>query len=477
MDFAALPPEVTSGRMYAGPGSGSMWAAAAAWDGLGAELSSAAAAYRAVVSGLTLGPWLGPSSVSMGAAAALYASWMGSTADQLKQAANQARGAAAAYEAAFAATVPPTLIAENRARLMSLVATNIFGQNTPAIATTETQYAEMWAQDATTMYAYASGSAAASRLTPFTDPPQDTNPAGTEAQTAAVNKATTAAASNPNALRQVVSTVPNVLQALAGDPGDPSVSDVLNVSASGTYVASGVLFILGPLLTGPIGAALPTTSLGLTAPALGAAGAGALLSDGTPAASSLGSAGTLVGLGRGDVSAGLGRAGSIRGLSVPPAWAGATPELARAATVMPAPALVGFPESEIDGIGPGYGGILPGSLMAAAAGGGGAAGGARAAARGSRDSQRGGAGAQPPDETRTRYAAPPAVIPLVTREAGPVAQGQAVRSDPRAQGGEGVLSENLRDEINDLRKQLSELAMERDVLMRSLALWAKGPTQ
>lgn len=32
------------------------------------------------------------------------------------------------------------------------VATNILGQNTPAIAATETQYAEMWAQDAAAMY-------------------------------------------------------------------------------------------------------------------------------------------------------------------------------------------------------------------------------------------------------------------------------------------------------------------------------------
>jgi PPE-repeat protein len=456
--------------MYAGPGSGSMWAAAGAWDGLGAELSSAAATYRAVVSGLTLGPWLGPSSVSMGAAAALYAAWMGSTAEQVKQAANQARAAASAYDAAFAATVPPPLIAENRALLTSLVATNLFGQNTAAIAATETQYAEMWAQDATTMYAYASGSAAASRLTPFTDPPQDTNPAGTEAQATAVNKATTSATTSPTALRQVVSKVPNVLQALAGNPGDPTVSDVLNVTASGTYVASGVLFILGPLLTGPIGAALPATSLGLTAPALGA---GAVLSAGTPTASSVASAGTLVGAGRGDVTAGLGRGGSIRGLSVPPAWAGAAPQLARTATVMPAPALVGLPEPDIEGMGAGYGGILPGSLMAAAAGGGGAAGGARAAARGNRDSQRASAAAQSPDETRTRYGAPPAVIPQVTRGA----QGQAARPDARPQGGGDVLGESLRDEINDLRKQVAELAMERDVLMRSLALWAKGPTQ
>jgi hypothetical protein len=39
--------------------------------------------------------------------------------------------------------------------------------------------------------------------------------------------------------------------------------------------------------------------------------------------------------------------------------------------------------------------------------------------------------------------------------------------------GEGSLSENVRDEINDLRKQVAELAMERDVLTRAAAFWAK----
>ena len=43
IDFGALPPEINSGRMYTGPGSGPMVAAAEAWDGLAAEMHSAAA--------------------------------------------------------------------------------------------------------------------------------------------------------------------------------------------------------------------------------------------------------------------------------------------------------------------------------------------------------------------------------------------------------------------------------------------------
>src|SRR5947209_9932193 len=159
MDFAIFPPEINSGRMYAGPGSGPMLAAAAAWDGLATELNSTAASYRSVISGLSAGPWLGPASVSMAAAAGPYAAWMSSTAAQAEETATQAKAAAAVYEVALAATVAPPLIAANRIRLMALIATNIFGQNTPAIMATEAEYSEMWAQDVAAMYGYAGVSA------------------------------------------------------------------------------------------------------------------------------------------------------------------------------------------------------------------------------------------------------------------------------------------------------------------------------
>src|SRR5579875_3066092 len=131
LDFGLLPPEINSGRMYSGPGPGSMLAAAAAWDGLAAELRSAVASYGSVVAGLTDGAWLGPASTSMAAAVAPYAAWLNTTAAQAEEAASSARAAVGAYETAFAATVPPLGIAANRAQLMALVATNFFGQNSP----------------------------------------------------------------------------------------------------------------------------------------------------------------------------------------------------------------------------------------------------------------------------------------------------------------------------------------------------------
>jgi PPE-repeat protein len=106
MDFAALPPEINSGRMYAGAGSGPMLAAAAAWDTLAAELHSAASSYQSVLAGLIAGPWLGPSSASMAAAAAASGAWMNATAAQVEQTAAQAKMAAATYGTAFADTVP-----------------------------------------------------------------------------------------------------------------------------------------------------------------------------------------------------------------------------------------------------------------------------------------------------------------------------------------------------------------------------------
>ncbi len=52
--------------------------------------------------------------------------------------------------------------------------------------------------------------------------------------------------------------------------------------------------------------------------------------------------------------------------------------------------------------------------------------------------------------------------------------GNWVAKDRRArEGGDGRLSESEREELNRLRRENAELAMERDVLKRSAALWVK----
>ncbi|WP_343709875.1 PPE family protein, partial [Mycobacterium sp.] len=195
--------------MYAGPGPGSMLAAAAAWDKLATELHSTAAAYGSVVAGLAGGPWVGPASAAMAGAAHPYVAWLHTTAAQAEQAAGQATATVDAHSAALAATVPPPLIAANRALLMHLISTNFLGQNTPAIGTTEGQYAEMWAQDAAAMYSYADASATASRLAPFNNPPQTTTPGGQAAQAAstAQTTGTSAGTSAQSTLAQLMSSL------------------------------------------------------------------------------------------------------------------------------------------------------------------------------------------------------------------------------------------------------------------------------
>jgi PPE-repeat protein len=189
MSFMMFPPEVNSALMYAGAGSGPLMAAASAWDELAADLETTATSYQAVVQQLTGGPWLGPSSVQMTSATAPYIAWLQGSSIQAAQTSAQARLAAAAYEGAFDATVPPTVIAANRALLAALVATNFLGQNTPAIAATEALYMEMWFQDGLTMDTYALVSQQATAL-PAQTPAPTTSDGGTSADAAAAAQST-----------------------------------------------------------------------------------------------------------------------------------------------------------------------------------------------------------------------------------------------------------------------------------------------
>jgi PPE-repeat protein len=198
-------------------------AAASAWDSVAAEMGTAATGYSSVITELTGAPWLGPASRAMTAAVTPYVSWISAAAAQAEETASQARAAAAAYETAFTLTVPPPVIAANRVLLMTLIATNFFGQNTPAIAATEAQYMEMWAQDAAAMYGYAGSSALATELSQFIDPPNTTTPEAVGGQSAAVAQASATPAGHSaqtaaSAVTQLLASVPQALQHLSAAP-------------------------------------------------------------------------------------------------------------------------------------------------------------------------------------------------------------------------------------------------------------------
>lgn len=180
-DFA-VPPEITSGRIYAGPGEGSLLEAAASWSSVAVELESFATGYQAIVAGLGA-VWQGPSASAMISAASLYAAWARSTSTWATSVAQSATNAVAAFQTVFASVVPPEVIATNRMILAELVAANILGQNTPAIMTMESAYMDMWAQDIEAMTAYQ----ASSQMATSTLSPAMTAPAVTTAAPAAAN--------------------------------------------------------------------------------------------------------------------------------------------------------------------------------------------------------------------------------------------------------------------------------------------------
>lgn len=337
LDFAALPPEVNSARLYSGPGSGPLLAAAAAWNTLAAEIRSAATDYDSVLRELATAGWYGPSSASMLAAAVPYLTWLNTTAAQAEQTGTQANAAATAFEAAFSMTVPPPVIAANRALLLNLVATNVFGQNTPAIAATEAQYMEMWAQDAAAMNGYALASSSATQMTPFTSPQTNTTPEGVTEQNQAVNQAVNSGAGNARSLLSTFSVdddgsgdvVPS-----AATPG--SWYDYLtqffgntNNTALGQFLSSNFFsnsILNGSLAGGPFNPQsiiatvegfnflqTAATSLGgLDTFAAGAEGATASLASDTVGSAGLASA-----------SAGVGNAHLVGSLSVPQSWSNA----------------------------------------------------------------------------------------------------------------------------------------------------------
>lgn len=228
-----------------------------------------------------------------GGGATPYVAWLSQAAARAEQAGMQAAAAAAAYEAAFVMTVPPPVITANRVLVMTLIATNFFGQNSAAIAVAEAQYAEMWAQDAVAMYGYAAASASASRLIPFAAPPKTTNSAGVVAQAVA-----SVSWPNPNdwwLVRLLGSITPTERTTIVR---------LLGQSYLATGMARFLTSIAQQLTFGPGGTTAGSGGAWYPTPQFAGLGAG-------PA-----------------VSASLARAEPVGRLSVPPSWAVAAPAFA-----------------------------------------------------------------------------------------------------------------------------------------------------
>src|ERR1700677_430141 len=305
LNFSWLPPEINSARISTGEGSGSLFLAASAWDGLASDLSASASSFQSVLSSLANGAWSGPASLSMAAAAAPYVTWLSAAAETAQAAASQARTAASAFESALAATVPLPLVTANRASFTSLVETNYLGQNTPAIAATEFDYVEMWAQDVAAMLGYHAGATAvAAAVSPFSLPPVSLSAlGGLVAPLAGASSALSVIPSAVGEVSSLASTLP--------------LSSFASVAQVAFYPAS---LMMSPIMMAVQSA--NSSGMGGMAGAAGLAAASAPKMVDAVAPKGLGGLGG--GLGSG-MSAGLGQARLVGAMSVPPTWQGSTP--------------------------------------------------------------------------------------------------------------------------------------------------------
>jgi PPE-repeat protein len=352
MSFSLFPPEINSALMFSGAGSGPLLEASTAWSGLAADLEATATQYQTLITNLVTGSWLGPSSAQMASATAPYIAWLQGTAATAAQTGAQAQAAAAAYQTAYASMVPLPEIAANRALLAELVSNNFLGQNTGAIATTEANYLDMWIQDALGMDTYQVNSQAATALPAQVAAPQVASGAAPAAALAAAAPADTTGES-------LIVAVLNAIAALFGVPQTGTGSAVLSsLSGLDAWLPSVATAIAG----NPTAALLPvqaTYYMGM----LGSTPARMFMSSGSSsgssaAGSSLASStdslmenvgkfidGKLGGVVSGvsgqlsswgsKISAGMAAAQHLGGLSVPNAWHGMAPEMARAAPIMP----------------------------------------------------------------------------------------------------------------------------------------------
>jgi PPE-repeat protein len=337
-DFAARPPEMNSALMYSGAGAGPLMAASSSFSALSSELSSSAASYESIVSHLG-SEWTGPSSTAMAASAQTYITWLTTTSAQLQDAAAAATSSAAAYEAAHAATIPPPVVTANRVQLAALVATNILGQNTPAIAANEAMYGEFWAQDAAAMYGYsAAASAASSGLTPLTDPTENTNPGGPGQQAAAVSQAlgsngTSSTLTNAlSGTQNAASSLANPAALSAQAPAGSLLSAINGLFA--VPIVGNTIYNIGVTLAW--NSAMMTATLPLLAHFMAGSAFGFSIGDATPLGAGLGFGTTLAGANApigGALAAGMGEASSVGGLSVPAGWSAATPAAVGDATL------------------------------------------------------------------------------------------------------------------------------------------------
>ena len=158
--FFGVPPEVHSGLLNSGPGSGPLLVAAASWNALSVEYALAAEKLGAELGAVSAGVWQGRGATSYAGAHEPYRAWLTKTSVDCAAAAAQHEVMAAAYTGALAEMPTVAELAANHVAHEVLSKTNFFGLNTIPLAVNEATYVEMWVRAASAMSAYQAASSA-----------------------------------------------------------------------------------------------------------------------------------------------------------------------------------------------------------------------------------------------------------------------------------------------------------------------------
>ncbi|CMD74486.1 PPE family protein [Mycobacterium tuberculosis] len=167
-----IPAEYISNIIYEGPGADSLFFAA---EQLRLMYNSANMTAKSLTDrlGELQENWKGSSSDLMADAAGRYLDWLTKHSRQILETAYVIDFLAYVYEETRHKVVPPATIANNREEVHRLIASNVAGVNTPAIADLDAQYDQYRARNVAVMNAYVSWTRSAlSDLPRWREPPQ-----------------------------------------------------------------------------------------------------------------------------------------------------------------------------------------------------------------------------------------------------------------------------------------------------------------